>query len=218
MDWLSSQRRRRGVTSQPPWSQRCATDVLVAAVRAWSTTWHVTWSGRQQVEDLLSVGPVVLAFWHEDLSVLGPLHADRGFVGMVSRSDDGERLSRLLHQLGYETVRGSTSRGALGAARAGLRTLRSGRSVAIAVDGPRGPRRSVSPGAATLARWARVPLVLVGCHVGASLRLGTWDAQRLPAPFARVHVSYRVPGSDSPSDVAQALCELGLIDPSERSP
>ena len=187
---------------------------LARWVRRWSATWHVSREGHLRVENLLSDGPVVLAFWHEDLAVLGPLHADRGFVGMVSRSADGERLSALLAGLGYTMVRGSSSSHARSVARAGLRALRSGRSVAVAVDGPRGPRRQVSPGAPTLARWGRVPLVLVGCSVSPALRLGSWDRQRLPAPFARVRVRYRVAAPRD--DLGRELGQLGISGPSER--
>jgi len=154
---------------------------------------------------------VVLAFWHEDLAVLGPLHADRGWVGMVSRSRDGERLAVILETLGYETVRGSSSNFARSVARAGLRALRSGRSLAIAVDGPRGPRRVVSSGAETLARWAGVPLVLVGCEASPAFRLPSWDAQRLPAPLARVVIRYEVFGGGA--DLGARLEALGATSP-----
>ena len=186
--------------------------VLGVLIRSWAASWTVRRCGVDALEGLLAGGPVVLAFWHEDLAVLGPLHADRGWVGMVSRSRDGQRLAMVLETLGYETVRGSSSNFARSVARAGLRALRSGRSLAIAVDGPRGPRRVVSPGAQTLARWAGVPLVLVGCEAAPALRLPSWDGQRLPAPLARVVVRYEVFGDGA--DLGARLDALGATGPS----
>jgi len=200
------------VTPQPSAQAR----LTGAIVRAWSATWHVRWSGQQRLAHLLEDGPVVLGFWHEDLAVLGPLHADRSFVGMVSRSADGQRLADLLTLLGYTTVRGSTSSHARAVALAGMRALRAGRSLAVAVDGPRGPRRVVSPGAAALARWAGVPLVLVGCHATPAVRLGSWDRQRIPAPFASVRVSYRVASEGIP--IRRTLEELAATDPTAHAP
>ena len=204
--------------SQTPRSSGSRVALVGRGLRAWAATWRVQRSGHHRLVRLLEDGPVVLGFWHEDLAVLGPLHADRGFVGMVSRSDDGGRLAEVLATLGYDTVRGSSSRGARAVALAGMRALRAGRSLAIAVDGPRGPRRSVQPGAWALAEWAGRPLVLVGCAASPAVRLGSWDRQRLPAPGARVHVSYGVAHSGHPGRLRRELEVLGLTAPSGSAP
>ena len=176
------------------------------------------WSGASRLQRHLDDGPVILGFWHEHLAVLGPLHADRQFVGMVSRSRDGERLSSLLSVLGFETVRGSSSAGARAVARASLRALRGGRSLAIALDGPRGPRHEVAPGAAVLARWAQRPLLLVGCRAWPALRLRSWDRQCLPLPFAQIEVRYERCGPYESESVQGQLRSLCLSDPSEPEP
>ena len=192
--------------------------LLGRIVRLWAGSWRVQRRTAPMLDRLLDEGPVVLGFWHEHLAILAPLHADRGFVGMVSRSRDGERLTQILSRLGFRTVRGSTSMGARGAARAGLRALRQGQSVAIALDGPRGPRHQVASGAPTLARWAECPLLLVGCHAWPAIRLHSWDRQCLPLPFARITVTYGVCGAGEASEVACHLSELCLSDPSAREP
>jgi lysophospholipid acyltransferase (LPLAT)-like uncharacterized protein len=200
----------RGCVSVDAWGGRL--------VRGWTHTWRVRRSNAHRLEGLLEDGPVVLGFFHEHLTALAPVHADRGFVGMVSQSTDGERLSRLLSQLGYHTVRGSTSKGARAVARQGLRALESGRSLAIAVDGPRGPRRTVAPGAAMLARWSGRPLVLVGCRVWPALRLSSWDRQMIPAPLATVDVAYAVAATHTGHGIARQLTELALSGPIAPSP
>ena len=187
-------------------------------VRLWASTWRVRREPALLLECLLDEGPVVLGFWHENLAVLAPLHADRQFVGMVSRSRDGERLAQLLTRLGFHTVRGSTTTGARAVARAGLRALRGGRTVAIALDGPRGPRHHVSPGAPTLARWTDRPLVLVGCRAWPAVRLSSWDRQCLPLPFARITVTYAVCSAREPAAVGHHLTQLCLTGPSVPAP
>jgi len=178
-----------GVDGVP--ARRSVRDRLVAGLlRIWAATWRVRWHDATVLRHCLDDGPVVLAFWHEDLAVLGPLHADRGFVGMVSLSSDGDLLAGLLRELGYALVRGSSSRNARAVGRSALRALRAGASIALAVDGPRGPRRRVHSGASRLSQIGRVPVILVACEVSPAIRLSSWDRQRIPAPFARVDVVY----------------------------
>lgn len=199
-------------------SQSLRWRLLGWVVRCWAASWRVRWRGAATLEQRLDDGPVVLGFWHEHLAILAPLHADRGFVGMVSRSRDGERLTHVLDLLGFQTIRGSTSTGARAAARAGLRALKEGHSLAIALDGPRGPRRTAAPGASTLAEWTGRSLVLVGCHAWPAVRLRSWDRQCLPLPFARVTVVYASSAVLEPAAVAQQLSDLSVSDPSAPEP
>lgn len=155
-----------------------------------SATWRVRYQNRALFDETLAEGPAVFAFWHGDqLLVIGP-HAHRGLVGMVSRSRDGELLARVLDKLGYQVARGSSSRGGARAARESLRHLQRGASPALAVDGPRGPRHSVQPGAVTLSALSRRPILYVVAHARPALRLGSWDRMAVPAPFAAVTIRY----------------------------
>ena len=58
---------------------------------------------------------------------------------LISRSFDGELIARVIEKFGYRSVRGSSSRGAVGGLLEMGRELQSGRAVAFTVDGPRGP-------------------------------------------------------------------------------
>ena len=91
-------------------------------------------------------GPVIFAHWHgDDLSLLVPFSAEDLTI-MVSRSKDGDLLSGVLNRLGYDTVRGSSSKGGKEALREMAGLLEKGRSMVLTVDGPRGPRARVKPG------------------------------------------------------------------------
>jgi len=134
---------------------------------------------------------------------------------MISRSPDGELLSRVLGERHFRFLRGSSSRDGLLAARECIRELRAGRSVGLAVDGPRGPRGRVQEGVLRLAQRSGVPVVPM--HVGGSGRCvlhATWDAFELPLPGGRieVHVGPRVTvGSSSEElDAARRRIESAL--------
>jgi lysophospholipid acyltransferase (LPLAT)-like uncharacterized protein len=132
---------------------------------------------------------VVYAALHGDQIVLVGSHED-GVVTLVSHSADGESASRVLAAFGHQAVRGSSSRGSVAGFLSLRRRLRSGASVLITVDGPRGPRGSVAPGVAALAAATGAPLVPVVAACRPALRLRSWDAMQIPLPFARILVLY----------------------------
>lgn len=186
-----------------------AAPVLSLVYRALSATWRVRYRHRELLETSLAEGPVVFAFWHgEQLLVIGP-HAKLGLLGMVSLSRDGELLAQVLLALGYKVARGSSSRGGAAAARACLRQLQQGTSPALAVDGPRGPRHCVQPGAVTLSALSRRPILYVVAHARPAVRLRSWDRFVVPAPFARVTIAYGRMEAPERGDLDAATAELG---------
>lgn len=113
---------------------------------------------------------------------------------VVSRSPDGELLAGVLHRRGFGLIRGSTSEEGLAAARAALRSLRRGRRIGVAVDGPRGPRGQVQDGVLRIARRAGVPIVPLWAEGGASwVAPGSWDRFEVPVPGRRVRVCVGAP-------------------------
>ncbi|NOY44430.1 MAG: DUF374 domain-containing protein, partial [Deltaproteobacteria bacterium] len=88
-------------------------------------------AGGAAVETARTDGPVLWAFWHNRL--LGPLvpYRDQGIGVVISRSEDGELISRIVERFGYVPIRGSSSRGGAAALRGVLRHLASGRDVAL---------------------------------------------------------------------------------------
>jgi len=162
--------------------------LIAAAVRLLAATWRVAREGRAELDAALAAGPVVFAFRHGDqLAVLGT-HRGLPVTALASRSRDGELAAQVIERLGFEAIRGSSSRGGLAALAAGRRVLRDGRSLALTVDGPRGPAGEPKPGAAALSRMGRAPLCWVRIEVSRGLRLKSWDRFLIPLPFARVTV------------------------------
>ena len=67
--------------------------------------------------------------------------AIEGAVVMISEHADGEIIARIAENLGFATVRGSTSRGAARALLGAARVVEDGHDLAVTPDGPRGPAK-----------------------------------------------------------------------------
>jgi lysophospholipid acyltransferase (LPLAT)-like uncharacterized protein len=170
---------------------RLLAHLVAGLLRLFALTWRVRLEG----PDPFAGGhPFVAVTWHRGLFLAAATHRDRGLVVPVSRSRDGDRIDAVLHALGFgPSPRGSSSRGATSALRGMIRSVRSGHSVAILCDGPRGPARRAKPGFAALARVTGAPVVPVSLSARPALRFGSWDRVVLGLPFARVVVVYGEP-------------------------
>jgi lysophospholipid acyltransferase (LPLAT)-like uncharacterized protein len=137
--------------------------------------------------------PILFAFWHRHQMLLLDVHRGRGVRVLVSRSRDGEFVARALHRMGFQTARGSSSRGGGAAFRDLWEGVQRGESVAFTPDGPRGPFRSVQPGVVALAVRTGVPVVPVAWAGSRVKELKSWDRFLVPLPFARYEVVYGDP-------------------------
>ncbi len=137
--------------------------------------------------------PVIFTLWHGQLLPLLYHHRRQGVSVLISEHGDGEIIARVAEDLGYRTVRGSTSRGAARALLGLVRELEQGRDLAITPDGPRGPAKSYAPGSLIVAQRSGRPIVPVAISVSSAWRLKSWDRFTVPRPFARITVAYGDP-------------------------
>jgi lysophospholipid acyltransferase (LPLAT)-like uncharacterized protein len=111
------------------------------------------------LDELIAGGvPVVLAFWHGDYPVLCPLLCGRKAHVLTSRSPRGDAIADFARRFGYTTVQ-IPDRGPEHSLEFLRRAVAGCPLVAVAVDGPRGPRRAVKPGVVQLAAEAGYLLV-----------------------------------------------------------
>jgi len=132
-------------------------------------------------------GSYCLASWHEHAlsGVLGQVGVKYCFL--VSKSKDGEFVDFICRRLGYETVRGSSSKGGKEARKALEESMGRGVATAFTVDGPRGPRKRCKPGVLKTAmetQTAILPVAAVAdrCWVMSK----SWDKTKIPKPFAKI--------------------------------
>ncbi len=131
--------------------------------------------------------PFVLALWHGRLLMATFAWDHRqSFCMLISRHRDGELISRTVSRFGIGTVRGSSKAGQGAAAlREMIKLVRSGTSVGITPDGPRGPRMRASEGVVAAARLTGVPIIPLGVSVARRKLLNSWDRFLLPMPLSR---------------------------------
>ena len=129
---------------------------------------------------------VIAAFWHQRLLMM-PFLPHKGKVGMlISQHRDGEFIARAVKLFGIDSVRGSTTRGGLGALRVMVRFFETGANLAITPDGPQGPKHIVQMGVVELARITSAPIVPIAYSASRKKVFNSWDHFILPLPFCKV--------------------------------
>lgn len=204
----------------PSVSIRLFAAVMCAAIRCLSWTWRVEYSGQKEMRRVLAERGAVFAFWHGEQLPMIPLHVGYPICGMASRSRDGSLLAAVISGMGFSVIRGSSSSGGVSAVRHAVAQLANGVSPALAVDGPRGPRHCVAPGAVAIAAHANVPVIYAVSRVQRAIRLRTWDGFQIPLPGTRIAIAYGVfdPESLRGSERHRSVQELerrmlGVTDP-----
>lgn len=155
-------------------------------------TWRLRDASRPRARPVIPDEPAVYAVWHEHLLPALAMFRDRGFATLVSRSQDGEIVARILAPMA-RVARGSSSSGGAAGLRALVRAGREGRSIVLTPDGPRGPRHRVADGIVRAAALTGHPIVPVGFAATTGARLSSWDRFLVPAPGTAVFVSRGAP-------------------------
>ncbi len=135
----------------------------------------------------------IAAFWHGKMLLPWYYFGGKNFAALVSRSKDGEILTRVLRSWNYNVVRGSSHIGGKEALQLMREKIEDGFSIAITPDGPTGPPEIMKAGAVVLAKKMNVPLVLVAvCHKKKKV-FSSWDNFELPLPFSNAEMLFSEP-------------------------
>ena len=144
----------------------------------------------------------IFALWHSRILLFSYLYRGCHGVAMVSQSEDGEIIARILQRQGQKTVRGSTTRGGLRALARMIKMMQNGAGPGIIIpDGPQGPRFRVQPGIIALAKKTGLPIVPITYSARRMKIFASWDRFVLPWPFTACRAVYgrslRVPAGCS---------------------
>ena len=113
---------------------------------------------------------------------------------IISASKDGEFLARMIREGGGGEIRGSSSRDATRALRAGVIAAKQGAIIATVGDGPRGPRYALKPGPIMLAKATGVSIVPVTWACNRTFQLHrSWDQLMAPLPFSTIRMRFGEP-------------------------
>ena len=153
-----------------------------------TTRWSL--DGAEHMAPHAAGAPVIVAFWHERLSMMpmlwllarkspqGSRSNNRVHV-LVSRHRDGQFIGAVVNRFALDVVLGSSSRGGAKGLRTLLNLLAGGDHIAITPDGPRGPRREAAPGVAQLAALSSVPVLPCAAQTTRRWVLPSWDRMHL---------------------------------------
>lgn len=173
---------------------RAADLAFYLAIRLIGSTLRFRVEGGEHWEEASRGGGLpVYTFWHDRIFPGTYFFRRRRIVIMTSRSFDGEYIARFIQRFGYGAVRGSSTRGAVGALVELARLVRSGCPAGFSIDGPRGPRHVAKMGALLLAKKTGQPVLPFGVNAERFWRLPSWDGLQVPKPFTRVHVRFAPP-------------------------
>lgn len=128
--------------------------------------------------ELLSQGkPVILAVYHGRMIGLLKAFKDRSKLSiLISVSRDGEIITRALTALGFGPIpRGSQKQGAVKGGIQMVKAAQSGQSLAVLVDGPRGPIYEVKIGIIKMAQMTGLPIVPFATASQRTMTMWGWD-------------------------------------------
>ena len=140
----------------------------------------------ENVEKIERAGKIpIYSFWHNRIFAGTYFFRERGIVIITSQSFDGEYIARFIQRFGYGAVRGSSTRGGVGALVEMIRLSKKGLPMGFSVDGPRGPRYVAKTGAVLLAKKTGNPLMPFVFECEKFWTLNNWDKMQIPKPFTR---------------------------------
>src|SRR6187401_776534 len=164
--------------------------VGVPVIEALGATYNWIERGTEHLDAIRREGrQPIYALWHGRI-MAGTLYLrDRDIVVITSENFDGEWVARIIRRFGYDTARGSTSRGGSRALVQLRREMRAGRPVAFTVDGPRGPERVAQPGAIWLASATGQPILPFHIEAASFWSVKSWDHHQVPKPGSEVAIA-----------------------------
>jgi lysophospholipid acyltransferase (LPLAT)-like uncharacterized protein len=109
---------------------------------------------------------------------------------MISKSKDGDYISKIVHILGWTPVRGSSTKGGKEALDELKRRAQEGCTIGHIIDGPKGPFGVVKPGLLVIAQHSGMPILPAIVSSEKRWVFNSWDKFMVPKPFSRVIIMF----------------------------
>ena len=148
--------------------------------------------GESNIEGLDSF---ILVSWHGKVLGLMEHMKHKGYFALVSQSRDGELITRIAKNFGYNFFRGSSNKGGKEAIKNMGNFFRENTNAKIIItpDGPTGPEHKVKPGALILAQNSGRPIIPMIVDVKNSWKFKNWHTFYLSKPFSKMRVVFGRP-------------------------
>ena len=138
-------------------------------------------------------GSVLLCTWHQQFfSAIRHFQNYKVFnpIIMISQSSDGAIVAGVAERCGWNTVRGSSSKGGMKALKNIIANFKERKLAGHIVDGPKGPSGIVKPGVIHLAHAANAVIVPFSVSAEKAWYFNSWDKFLLPKPFSKVFLRF----------------------------
>ncbi len=134
--------------------------------------------------------PFLVAFWHGEI-LMNPfmykkIFKDVNMSLLISDHFDGEMIAKSVSYFGFDTIRGSSTRGGIKALKESFRKIDNGFSIAITPDGPKGPRHSVADGIVAIAKKKELKIITFNYKASSFWQMKSWDKFIIPKPFSKL--------------------------------
>ena len=179
-------------------------------------TAKISWVRKEIIDELMEKSqPFIICAWHHDIYFSSWLLKDFELTALISSSKDGEYINQILSGFGFRAVRGSSTRGGIGAMKQLVRCLKDGNAVAITPDGPQGPIHKVQEGIVALAKITGVPIIPWRYEASSCWKLNSWDSHKIPKPITKIKSVFGqplyVPKSAASSDFGKYCQQLEML-------
>jgi len=189
--------------------------VVWALLWIFSPTWRFEVIATEGVIPVLfgqKPGPQIYCFWHQCVLPCTVYFRHSYAVILISKSFDGELITRILRLFGFQAVRGSSTRGAREGVLGLKQVIERGAPAIFTADGPRGPIYQTKMGPIKLAQTTGAPIGAFHLEPERAWTMGSWDRFLVPKPFTRICVSWgpwtRVPADLPSEDFERKRAEL----------
>ncbi len=172
-------------------------------------TLKIEWVGEKNLDIIRKKKKsVIYAFWHGRMLIFTYSHRKHNIHVLISQHRDGEFIARIINNLGFVPVRGSTTRGGSKALFEMCEKTASGFDVAITPDGPKGPGFKVHPGIIYVAQRSGMPIVPITNSAKNCWILSSWDRFLIPQPFSKAVIMLGKPLYVAPESNSRELEEI----------
>ena len=146
--------------------------------------------------DYPEIEQCIYVMWHSNQFLVHGFRNKSKTSILISNSLDGDIVSYVAQKWGFKVKRGSSGRkGAIAATKQLYDELQKGESIAVMVDGPRGPYHEVKKGAIALSIETEIPIVPVNWYSEdkSFKEMHSWDKMTFPVGKCRIINLYGKP-------------------------
>ena len=132
--------------------------------------------------------PSLICTWHNNIIYIAYILYKKNIKCniVISQHNDTKVLSCILKRWGFSLIKGSSNKGSISVIKKMHNAFKNKQNIAIAADGPKGPKGIIKFGAFKLAMQYDANLRIIMSSSTKYWKLKTWDELLIPKPLSKV--------------------------------